>query len=305
MANRKQQLRAEGQVGTSAASGIEVRFDAIRDDWYKANQLMPRLIRRALLKKRGPVFRGFPRQWIPIFEYLNLAWEDCIDPREHIPIISEVTDNQLRAFCGSARSAGTLRTMVEGLVALDATLSDLLYILDNTTELAAADCHIDKDTVRLTSWQSYGRAEIRHFDSEVEKLKAKCAIAVLLPCARKRPYHRSRTHRGIWSLLAAQNIDASEVDQIVVTGLGIVPEELWSHPVVLKYDTGVPDIYRVLRLARSYFRRNRYGTIVNCLQFQPYLDIVGILEKEGSIVKTVRGPIPTGRQFYIRHARTE
>jgi hypothetical protein len=94
------------------------------------------------------------------------------------------------------------------------------------------------------------------------------------------------------------NEDAS--DHIVVTSLGIVPEALWEHPVVTDYDAGVPDIYRVMRLARRFFGRNRYEHVIDCLTFVPYSDILKTLHLERTIKKLTRGPIPFGRHFYVK-----
>jgi hypothetical protein len=71
--------------------------------------------------------------------------------------------------------------------------------------------------------------------------------------------------------------------RVVLTGLGVLPEELWSAPEVLTYDTGVPDIYRLLRLSRGYFRQAQYAMVIDCLQFKPYSEILAILHREGVI----------------------
>src|SRR5712692_10268465 len=97
----------------------EIYFKNIRDDWYKANQLLPRLVRKALQNPDSICFRGFPRQWIPFFENCGLTWRDCVQPREHMPMISEFSDEELLNRCRSAQANGTLRTMIESVAALD------------------------------------------------------------------------------------------------------------------------------------------------------------------------------------------
>jgi len=104
----------------------------------------------------------------------------------------------------------------------------------------------------------------------------------------------------MWRELESIGFKQSQVHQIVVTALAIVPEELWEHAVVLKYDAGVPDVYRLLRLGRAYFSRNRYERIIDCLQFPPYSDVLQILAREGLAVIPERPILAKSRQFYLR-----
>lgn len=282
-----------------------VCFDEIRDDWYRANQLVPRLVRKALREHTEFVFRRFPRQWIPVFEYYGLHWDKSQAPNQHMPLISEMSEGELRRHCRTASTRGTLRSLVESIVVLDPVLSDFLYILDNSS-----NHRLDRPPprlrvqplgkIRLTNWQSYGRPEIRDFEREVDKISAQKQIAVALPCSRRRPYQSSRVHHRVWRALCENGYGRTKVHQIVVTALGVVPEELWSHPVVLHYDAGVPDIYRVLRLARRFFARSQYRDVIDCLEFPPYSDVLAILWREGTIKHLRRGPARTSRQFYIK-----
>ncbi len=284
----------------------EIRFQDIRDDWYKANQLLPRLFRKALRDRTCISFTGFPRQWIPIFEHYGLKWGRTRPPREHMPIVSELSDGELTKFCHLARTNGTLRTMVEAVVTLDPVLADFLYILDHTIDheispqLPESEIRPAK-SVRLTNWQSYGRPEVRSLEREIDSIVAQKRIALILPCSRRRPYDLSRTHRRLWIELNRRGYSQSAVHKIVITSLGVLPEELWSHPVVLSYDAGVPDIYRTLRLARRFFSRNRYREVVDCLEFKPYSDVLRILKQERTIRALVEGPARHGRHFYVSH----
>jgi len=283
-----------------------VRFSAIRDDWYKANQLVPRLARNALTNPNSSfVFVGFPRQWIPIFEYYGLVWRDSSDPIEYMPLVSELSETKILGHCIDAREHGVLRTLVESISALDPVLADFVYILDNSLPIkfAPSDTALvasGKHPIRLTGWQSYGRPEVRRLELCVDKITALGGVGVVLPCSRQRPYGISRTHRRIWLQLREQGFEAGKTHQLVFTSLGIVPEELWEHVVVSRYDGGVPDIYRLLRLARRYFVRNQYAMVVDCLEFQPYSDVLSILKRERIIRKLIRGPVRASRQFFIR-----
>jgi len=282
---------------------IEVRFNVIRGDWYRANQLLPRIVRKALSTSDSSVFKGFPRQWIPLFEYYGLAWVDCRQPQDYIPLVSEMSDRQLAIYCNKARDHGTLRTLVESIVVLDPVMADFLYILDHTTAFIPSSQeteNVSPRTIRLTNWQSYGRPEVRALDKEIDKIETKKSVAIVLPCSLRRPYNASRTHKRIWGALSRKGFKPENVHQIVMTSLGVLPEELWTHPTVLRYDAGVPDIYRNLRLARRFFQRNRYQHVLDCLGFAPYSDVLTLLRLEGTIKDLTKGPVKHSRQFHLR-----
>ena len=220
-------------------------------------------------------------------------------------MISEVSDDQLARFCTKAKQHGTLRILVESVSVLDPLLADFLYIVDHSVDGSAQlpstqTTPPGQKVIRLTSWQSYGRPEVLALEAEIDRIWKSKPTAVLLPCSRRRPYRNSRTHKKIWCALSKIGYRPENVNQIVVTSLGIVPEQLWEHPVVMTYDAGVPDIYRVLRLARRFFGRNRYMHVLDCLQFAPYSDVFSILRLEKTIRGLSRGPVSRSRQFYLK-----
>jgi hypothetical protein len=269
-----------------------VRFDSLRDDWVKGGDVLVRLMLRSA---RGEIaLQGFPRQWIPLFVHFSVHFTQVIAPRRYIPLVSDVSNSDLRLLCERARSRGALRELVEAFASLDPLVADVLYKLDRrtiATEAVASLC------VKLTGWQSYGRPEILALDNLIAD--AACAhheTAVLLPCARRRPYQMSKTHQRIWRELKVKAIEQSCVDSIVVSSIGIVPKAYWGHPVVAAYDSGVPDIYRVLRLMRRYFQKAHYHHVVDCLEFKPYSDCLQIIAREGlvgSVLSTPCGRVKT------------
>jgi predicted RNA-binding protein len=209
---------------------------------------------------------------------------------------------------------GTLRCLVETAAATDPILADALYIIDNTVDLSApirdrdiADVTASADVsgsgrLFITNWHSYGRPAIRDFEVRSQSVKSPKKQAVILPCALTRPYHKSRLHKKIYSRLSAKRIRLSQSHRIVITSIGIVPEELWADPIVCSYDAGVPDIYRLLRLARSFFSTHSYDKVTDCLSFEPYSDILRILHAEGHFRELVRVSTVARRPFYVRAA---
>ena len=193
----------------------------------------------------------------------------------------------------------------------DPILSDLLYIIDNTISLTSSviehDCQeivgkTQKRTQRLilNGWQAYGRPSVRAIEDAVLEVQPKANIAVALPCSRTRPYNKSSTHRKIYQILEKHGYKIDELHRIVITSLGVLPEETWELPQVMTYDAGVPDIYRTLRLIRTYFGKMRYECVLDCLQFEPYSDVLRIAEGEGIIKKIQKIRVPSQKHFYIR-----
>ena len=288
-------------------------FASLRPDWYAGNQAVPRAVRQTVEGVKNYIFVGFPRQWIPIFEWFGVAWQVSIEPPAYIPVFSDLSEEAVCAMCRRARHHGVLRSMAESASMLDPIVSDFLYIVDNSLsayspamreEIEMVRQHSEGETQKilwLTGWQSYGRPSLRALEEAVAGVEAASKIAVVLPCARTRPYHRSPTHRKIYQVLQQQGYQLEELHRIVLSSLGVLPEEVWDLPQVKMYDAGVPDIYRVLRLVRSYFSRVRYECVLDCLQFPPYSDVLDIAHREHLINEIVRIPVPKKRHFVLRH----
>ncbi len=284
-------------------------FGALRHDWYVGNCILPRALRRCITGEKPLLFVGFPRQWLPVFEWYEVNWEGSVPPTRHMPIFSDLGESAVRQLIESARKARTLRALVEAASMLDPVLSDCLYILDNTLPLTERSIQKDMDyahgathkSLLLNGWQSYGRPSVRVLEHLLRTVPAAVSrAAVVLPCSLRRPYDQSRTHRKIYTVLKERGYDLGEFHKVVITSLGVLPEEMWNLPQVLAYDAGVPDVYRILRLARVWFARARYQLVVDCLQFQPYRDVLRILHKESLIPKLERMNIPGQTHFYIR-----
>ena len=67
---------------------------------------------------------------------------------------------------------------------------------------------------------------------------------LMLPCCRRRPYADSRTHSRIRLALPQTGVP-SDMQRVVVTALGVVPEAFWRDPLVMSYDAGAVDLWRV------------------------------------------------------------
>ena len=262
----------------------QIAFADIRDDWYRGADLMARLIDQS--SHGAPRLSGFPAQWAPLFEHFGADWRNPIAPPHYVPVVSDLSLDDLTIVINGARRQGRLRQLVEGIAALDPLVADALHKLDRRPR---TDGTITNGFIPLTGWQSYGRPEVLEFVRRIENgASQNSSKAVLLPCARRRPYHLSKTHKRIHRGL--NPLAAQAADEIVITSLGVIPSAHWDDPVVLAYDAGVPDIYRVLRLMRGYFRRLRYEQVIDCLEFEPYRDCLRIIHAEGLIGEIQPGP---------------
>ncbi|WP_157134812.1 DUF5591 domain-containing protein [Sphingomonas sp. PAMC 26605] len=228
---------------------------------------------------------GFPAQWNALFELMGADWADSSRPGDFIPLISDLEPDDLKATIERARREGRLRILVEAVAALDPLVADVLHRLDRrgTRALTSVD-----GKIHFTGWQSYGRPEVLDFEARVlAGASPSSATSILLPCARGRPYDGSKTHRRLDKGLGAS---VASADRIVISSLGVIPSAFWSDPVVLAYDSGVPDIYRVLRLMRAFFEKVHYEVVIDCLEFEPYRDCLQIIRREGLIGEIRPGP---------------
>lgn len=265
-----------------------VDFKALRSDWYEGGDLMSRALRNAAMARRNDevehVFRSFPRQWIPVFELLGLEWEASSDPKPFIPFISGLSEAEVVEETERARCEGQLRLLVEVLASADVVLGETIQRLGALeVPLRCQQPKDDARSIRLANWYSYMRSEIREYEEALSALRPTRPGAIFLPCGRGRPYRVSRTHKHMRVVLDKHGVDLSQHDLIVVTSLGPVPEALWDHPTVLRYDTGVRDIYRMLVLFRRLLRGHRYLTGIDYLGFRPYRDLLSVLKREGFI----------------------
>jgi hypothetical protein len=285
----------------------EFQFSSLRYDWYVANQALPRAILRHCFGKNNYIFVGFPRQWIPIFEWYKIPWKNSISPQKYIPIFSDYCENEIVKITEGAKVNNTLRNFVEATSMFDPITSDFLYIVDHKLSLSKQLLDLDSQEFRndtkskkllLNGWQSYGRPSILSLENKILTLKTDKKVALILPCSMTRPYSNSKTHKKAYSIIEGMNFGLEDMHKIVISSIGIIPEELWEIPQVMSYDSGVPDIYRLLRLGRKYFFQNSYQLVVDCLQFEPYSDILRILKLEGAIANIQKVNLSKNKKFF-------
>lgn len=270
-----------------------VSFSGLREDWYWSNEAMPRLVRQAASGRRRYRFIGFPRQWLPVFEWYRVEWRGSIGPRQYIPVFSDLGERALVRIINASRGEGSLRCLAEYAALCDGVVADFVHAVDHSvdwTESPDNGC-----LLRLTSWQAYGRPAVREVDAAIARSHACHKNAIAMPCSKTRPYDKSMTHRRLYRRLQEEGICVEDHDAIVITALGVLPRGLWEMPQVLTYDSGVADVYRLLCLARTYFRNAKYELVYDCLKYEPYSDVLRIVQREG-LIGTVKRLDVCGRR---------
>jgi hypothetical protein len=260
---------------------MEFIYKDMRKDWYANGTLMARAIQRQL-RSPNPLVRfvGFPRHWLPLFEWGRCPWHGSVEPENFVPFITGKTEAQVIADIEEAKSAKQLRLLVDVVASSEVALSETLQRLDG--RLGASD--FEKDTgreIRLTTWHSYNRADVRAFDMLIAGFKQNRAGVLFIPCSKGRPYSASQSHKRLLRLACDRGVHVDLLDKVVITSLGPIPEQYWDAPIVQAYDTGVRDIYRLFIQTKILLRRTNYKEAWDLMSFAPYSDVLRLCHLEG------------------------
>jgi hypothetical protein len=278
---------------------MELQFESIRSDWYAANTLIPRLLVKAVRDRVQLRLVGFPAQWIPVCVHYGLAYVEPRAPLTYLPIFSDLSTNEISRLAETARARDASRSLLEAAAAFDAVIADLIYIVDHKL---AESGHRDpggNGSILLNTWHSFCRPEVRRLQERMCRHDVKSDVVLLLPCSRHRPYDESRTHARLQRDLKKAGQDADQCAQVVVTALGVVPRQYWRDPMVMSYDAGAVDLWRVFQLLRAFFAVNRVAKVIDCLSFKPYSDMLNVLHLLKSIPAPLRPLKLRWRGFHI------
>jgi hypothetical protein len=274
-----------------------VEFRSLRGDWYANGNFMARALQRQLRAKVPlATFTGFPRHWLPLFEWTQAPWRDSIDPPVHVPLVSGRTENQIVADISRARKAGQLRLLVEVVASAEIVLCETLQRIDGRLSIPESN-NQNNNEVRLTTWHSYNRAEVRDFDSAITDFRQTKPGILFIPCAKARPYQNSQAHRRLMRVAHDAGLDVGRMDIVVITSIGPIPEPYWELEFVQRYDTGVRDIYRLLLQTRSLLKNTNYVEAWDLMSFAPYSDMLRLLHRDGYLPELKR--LPTIRRRNI------
>lgn len=167
---------------------------------------------------------------------------------------------------------GRLRELVERRLANAPWNAAVLRHLDlRAYDLVEPSVPLSGPALRAYSHESLTRPEVLRFRRRVQERYGKPAssrVLLLLPCAARKPYSASRSHRRFRdAILASRN--PSVVHEVIVTSpLGLVPRELERFYPARAYDIPVTGDWNrdeaavVSEDLRVYLHANRYDAIV-------------------------------------------
>jgi archaeosine synthase len=173
---------------------------------------------------------------------------------------------------------GTLRELVEGRCRVAPTMTALLRLLDEDYNYFERRSPIVRSaTLTACSQESLNRPEIRRFSERVvERLQTRDGILLLLPCAARKPYSRSRSHRIIAAHLGKLRQYLNEA--IITSPIGVVPRSLEIMYPASNYDVPVTGKWTcderecVTERLRQYLSANVFESVVAHLS-GPYRQI--------------------------------
>jgi hypothetical protein len=267
-----------------------IEFHSLRGDWYANGNFMARALQRQMRAKESlATFVEFPRHWLPLFEWARAPWRGSVEPRTYVPLISGRTEIEILSDVARARKAGQLRLLVEVVASAEIVLCETLQRVDGRLSASDFDAAMH-DEVRLTTWHSYNRADVRAFDSRIAECRQSKSGVLFIPCAKARPYQKSQAYRRLMRVARDAGIDTDGLDKIVITSIGPVPEECWDLDFVQRYDTGVRDIYRLFLQTKALLRDTNYLEAWDLISFAPYSDMLRLLSLDGLLPEPKRLP---------------
>lgn len=197
-----------------------------------------------------------------------------------------------RDFTDEINKSGLdIRTWIEKVVSTHPPLTNTLFTLDYKKITPKSE----NTNISLTHINSYSRPEILEFDEKIyNSYKPNSNHLVICPCTQGKPYHKRKPKinssftkiSGNGKHLLHSYINDESYDKIVLTSLGLIPKENWLDDVVMKYDTGTRDLWKLLCLCKRFFLKYKYEKYIVLVKFKPYRDIIrnlidmGVIEKD-------------------------
>jgi hypothetical protein len=189
-----------------------------------------------------------PWSWVPLLVDLGAAVHF---PRDNWPcdtLVGNMLDHD------PDRALYSDRTTLEVICGFRPETTDALWKADMQWSCSRRITRPDEKQFIVTNNGSFHRPEVLEFIGKVSKYKPTKRKVVLVPCAADKPYP-SEMHKVVLDLLPPDYYLA------IATGvLGIVPFDLWNE--MPWYDSGLPNEWRLMNVAKDYFFRNEHDHIV-------------------------------------------
>lgn len=221
------------------------------------------------------LIRNIKNTWVPLFFYIGFR---NFEKDSILRTDTFVDELDIVSYCWKCYQNQKLRDFLEVEVALDPLMADVLYRLDHMDKVKDKDkldlfppTNKKSKAYGLTTWQSYGRKFIVDFDNHIRQLNCGSnKICIVLPCSATRPYK----FEGV-----EEDLEDPNFYPMVVSSIGIVPKENWADNFIMKYNAGVPDIWRIFKLCKTFFTNNKFSKVIVYLDYSPYIEILEVLQK--------------------------
>jgi len=227
-------------------------------------------------------------------------------------ILNSLEFNKVEQMLDYSVKNNSLRILIESLISCSSQLVNSLWMLDNKGKTPNWD--LKEDEIILSNINSYSRPDLLELDNKIyNEFTPENKKVVILPCSSSRPYHKRKFKIGSNTNTSGKNkfiiqdyIDnKSDYDKLVLTSAGIVPQEYWKHPIIMTYNTGTRDLWKLLILCKNFFTKNKYDKYEIVVGLKPYRDIIRLLicmnvidEDKVEFIGEDCGPNKVGMQFY-------
>jgi hypothetical protein len=219
--------------------------------------------RLAAMPDDDVVVEGVPASWVPLCLYLNCRISRAVAHFASDGLIASSVEDlraALGARCAGSQQAGARdhRAEIEALCAFRPETVDALWKVDRQWPVhpRRVNPRIDRNRTSfiVTGNGSFDRPEIRKYEAVLGAYAPSRSKVVVVPCAADKPYP-SPMHQAVLDLMPPDYYLAN------ATGvLGIVPMDLW--PAMPRYDSGIPNPYRLVEVFEDYFGRLPHERVV-------------------------------------------
>ncbi len=235
--------------------------------------------------ERKAIVKNMPLSWIPLMHFLNIEVDlDTVDQSNYV-LGGKLSPRQLLEWAQQCAKEGTLRDLIEIMSSSDEQMADTLYQLDHLRKI---DLEFPKKLTKIhqNNWQSYGRSYIQDMHKKIVETPLKKEKILFLPCTKSRPYYSKQAlYKAQKAGEFADLMGDKSFTRVVVSNIGVIPEEFWGEKPVMTYSAGVPDIWLIYRMMKEFLGNNKdtVKEIVSYVEFPPYIEIIEILAEKYNI----------------------
>jgi len=195
-----------------------------------------------------------PATWAPFCTYMGHSVQSCVT--NHFD-----SDPYVNAMVMVNHKMQDGRLFIEAVSTFRPELVDALWKYDMQWKSVKLLNHVLPlgSDILITNNGSYHRPEITDYFEHLNAYVPTKKKVVLVPCAADKPYP-APMHAEVLKRMPSDFYLAN------ITGvIGVVPQDLW--PVMPQYDSGIPNEWRLVNVAREYFKRTQHTDIVVYIDF--------------------------------------